>query len=169
MRHPIDNIVWLDVDILVANDYNPNRVLTPELALLKHSILSQGWIQPILVTEDNLIIDGFHRHMLAKIDKEVRALTAGKVPCTVLSLTDMERKVLTVRINRAKGVHSAVRMHELVTELIGAGMPVKQLCKEIGATKQEVELLLQESVFKKLDIANYEYSEAWNVKEANSK
>lgn len=166
MTHPIDNITWIPVDDLKANNYNPNFVLTPELRLLKHSLLEQGWVQPILVTTDNTIIDGFHRSTLAKTDKDIREMTDGKVPCAVLDLTPSEKKMLTVRINRAKGVHSAVKMHELVTELIEVdGLSIAEVCKGIGATKDEVNLLMQESVFKKLDIENHEYSNAWTPEE----
>ena len=163
--HPISSIQWLEVTTLQANDYNPNHVLTPELKLLKRSLLAQGWIQPILVVKGpegtHTIVDGFHRHLLAKTDKEVNSMTEGLVPCAVLELSDNERKVLTVRINRAKGVHSAVRMHELVTDLYNSGMSIKEIGQEIGADKHEIDLLLKESVFKKLDTENHKYTEAW--------
>jgi ParB-like chromosome segregation protein Spo0J len=165
MNHPIDSIQWVDVDLLQANDYNPNHVMKQELDLLKTSILSQGWIQPILVTKELIIIDGFHRHMLAKTDSFVRDLTKGKVPVAMLDLTELERKALTVRINRAKGVHSAVKMHELVSDMYGGGMSVKDIMLQIGATKQEVELLLREGVFKNLDIESHEYGKSWIVKD----
>lgn len=162
MKHPIDNIVWTNVDELSCNDYNPNFVLTKEMELLKFSLLKQGWIQPILITQDKVIIDGFHRHLLCKNDRDVRAMTDGKVPACVMEMDEAERKMLTVRINRAKGVHSAVKMHELVTELFHTHkLNIKQICEGIGATKDEVDLLLKENVFKKLNIEKHEYTKAW--------
>ena len=56
MKQPIDDIVWIEVDKLKANDYNPNVVLTKELNLLKFSILKNGWIQPILIDKNYEII-----------------------------------------------------------------------------------------------------------------
>lgn len=165
MKHPIDNIQWIDVEKLRANDYNPNVVITPEFKLLKTSLLKSGWIQPILVCprgDGYEIIDGFHRSTLAKADADVRALTDGKVPCAVMDLSEPERMMLTVRINRAKGSHQAVKMHELVSKLLKEhGCSVKQVCEGIGATKAEVDLLATESVFKKLDIEAHAYSRAW--------
>jgi hypothetical protein len=190
---PIDHITWIDVNRLDANDYNPNYVLTPELKLLKVSLLAQGWIQPVLVAErqvctegckadevDSLvhfsghqkecefrytIIDGFHRSTLCKTDPEVAAMTDGKVPCAVLNLTEAERKMLTVRINRAKGSHIAAKMHELITSLVTEHeVPIPELCKQLGAEKAEIELLLTEDVFKKKDIENHAFSRAWTVK-----
>lgn len=167
MQHPIDNVTWLDAETLDANDYNPNVVFNQELKLLEHSILTTGWIQPVLVARDLetqrcTIIDGFHRTMLTRTSKAVKALTGGKVPCAILDLSEAERMMLTVRINRAKGSHVALKMHDLVTALVrDHGMSVADVCKGIGATKDEVELLLTENVFKKLDVANHKYSRAW--------
>lgn len=170
MNHPIDNIEWVDVDKIYMNDYNPNFVMDTEFNLLKFSIMKQGWIQPILVRSNPegtyTIIDGYHRHYLTKHDKDVWAFTQGKVPCAVLDIPDYEAKMLTVRINRAKGVHSAVKMHELVSDLWNKHkLTIDQICKGIGATRDEVDLLLKENVFKRLDIENHNYSEAWTVEE----
>lgn len=188
IAHPIDNVQWVDVDLLDANDYNPNVVIGPELKLIKLSLLSQGWIQPVLVAREEIpgafedvkggdepsqpktrlvIIDGFHRSSLTKVDPELRALTGGKVPCAVLDLSIPERMLLTVRINRAKGSHVAVKMHDLVSRLVSEhGLPKEEIAKKIGATVAEVELLLTENVFKKLDIENHEFSKAWTIKGA---
>ena len=166
MKHPIDSIQWVDATLLQANDYNPNFVMRPEMKLLEHSILTNGWIQPILIDQDYVIIDGFHRATLARSSKKVMAQSEGKVPCTVLNLTEPERKMLTVRINRAKGVHAAVKMADLIKDIINTHeYTIQQVCEGIGATKQEVELLLKENVFKALKIDGHEYSKAWVPKE----
>jgi len=115
---PISNIEWIDVDELNANDYNPNVVFTKEKELLKFSIIKNGWIQPILTTEENIIIDGFHRATLAKTDKEVKKLTNSKVPVVRMKLSEPERMLLTIRINRAKGSHIAVKMGDIIKKLI---------------------------------------------------
>lgn len=165
MEHPIENITWVAVDDLKANDYNPNVVFTKEMNLLKYSILKSGWIQPILVTQDLVIIDGFHRATLAKADKEVRELTDGLVPVVIMELTEAERMLLTIRINRAKGSHIAIRMSEIVHSLIDVhGLSVKEICESIGATKDEVDLLMMDNVFKALNIAEHKYSKAWYPK-----
>ena len=78
--NPIDNIQWLSVKELDGNNYNPNVVIGPELRLLEHSILKTGWIQPILVNRDYIIIDGFHRWQLASQSKALLARDGGTVP-----------------------------------------------------------------------------------------
>lgn len=164
-EHPVSKVQWIDVNRLQANDYNPNVVISPEFKLLKFSLLQQGWIQPILVCprgDDFEIIDGFHRATLAKTDKEIAAMTDGKVPVCVMELSEAERKMLTIRINRAKGSHVAVRMHDIVVSLINEhGLSIKDVCQGIGADKSEIELLLTDNVFKAHDIANTPYSRAW--------
>lgn len=165
--HPIDNVRWLSINSLDPNDYNPNFVLTPELKLLEFSLLKQGWIQPILVAptaseKKFTIIDGFHRYTLAKTSKKVYAMTAGKVPCAILRLSEAERMLLTVRINRAKGNHIALKMHELVNSLHhDHGLTLEQIGKEIGAAKHEVETLMMDNIFVKKDVANTDYGKAW--------
>lgn len=167
--HPLMNVTWVNVAELQANDYNPNVVVTPELKLLKFSLLKQGWIQPVLVARDEdgrlTIIDGFHRSHLTRTDKEVSAMTGGRVPCAILDLDLAQRKLLTVRINRAKGSHVAARMHDLVTSLVkDHAMSVERICEEIGASRHEVDTLMLEDVFQRYDSANHQYSKAWEPK-----
>lgn len=160
---PISNVEWIDVEKLSANDYNPNVVYTHEMNLLKFSLLKQGWIQPILVTQDYVIIDGFHRSTLARKDKQVQKMTNGKVPVVIMKLSEPERMLLTIRINRAKGSHIAVKMSDIIKTLVhDYGMNTDTIRKEIGATKDEVELLLMDNVFKSKGInEKTKYSKAW--------
>lgn len=163
MKHPIDQIEWTDVNDLHSNDYNPNVCGGLEYQLLKHSIKKQGWIQPVLADRaTHTIIDGFHRWNLTRTDKEVYAMTGGKVPVAFLDIDESERKMLTVRINRAKGVHVAFRMHELVASLVREhDLTIEEVAEGIGATTHEIETLLMEDVFEKKDVANTAYSKAW--------
>jgi hypothetical protein len=159
---PISNIEWVRAEDLNANDYNPNTVLNQELKLLAFSLLETGWIQPIIAGTDGVIIDGFHRYWLSRNNMQVIKQFGGLVPVVFVDLTPAQRMCMTIRINRAKGVHSSFKMHEIVTKLVTElGMPVPDLCREIGATKDEVELLLQTGVFSALDIQNHKYSQAW--------
>lgn len=155
---PISNIVWKKASELLANDYNPNSVQPDEMKLLEYSINSVGWIQPILITTENVIIDGFHRATLAR-------LKDWEVPCAVLSVSEAERMLITIRINRAKGTHIAFKMSEIIKKLIDEFyLPKDYVASAIGASLSEIELLLMEDVFEKLDITNHKYSTAWEVK-----
>lgn len=159
---PVENIQWIECDKLVANHYNPNRVMNAEMNLIERSILQTGWIQPILVNKNNVIIDGFHRWTLSRLSPSLRSKYHGRVPCAVLDVSDVEAMVITVRINRAKGTHLAFRMSEYVRELVEKHkIPMDKLATDIGATFDEVQLLMKSDVFEAKDIENWAYSEAW--------
>lgn len=159
---PIDRIVWRHVDELNHNDYNPNVVMTAELRLIEHSILTTGWLQPVTTLPDGTIIDGFHRYMLSRESQALREQYAGRVPCVVLDLSRAEAMLLTIRINRAKGSHVALRMSSIVKELIDEhGLDPAEIQRGIGASKDEVDLLYQDGIFQHRNLKDYRYSKAW--------
>ncbi|NOQ30184.1 MAG: IbrB [Helicobacteraceae bacterium] len=163
MNQPIDSITWVHVNDLSSNLYNPNVCSGLEHDLLAHSLLTNGWIQPVLAhKETNTIIDGFHRWNLTRTNTELFKMTDGKVPVAFLDISEADRMMLTIRINRAKGVHVAFKMHDLVSSLVkDHELTVNEIAKGIGAPKHEIETLLLEDVFEKKDVKNTAYSRAW--------
>ena len=162
MNDPIDQITWVDATSLRHNHYNPNVVHQQELALLEFSLLKTGWIQPILASRDNVIIDGFHRWMLSQRSARVRDRWGGKVPVAFLDVGEPDAMLMTIRINRAKGTHVALRMSEIVHTLIrDHGMEPAQISQEIGATMDEVDLLNQDGIFKARKLDKMPFSRAW--------
>ncbi len=163
---PIDLIEWRDARELVSNHYNPNYVMTPELKLIERNILRLGWMQPILVSPDSVIIDGFHRVRLALDSKKLKKIYGGNVPTVVIDCEPWEAMILTVRTNRAKGTHAAVLMADLVRELIDKhALTVDQLRVEMGMTKKEIELLYENSIFVSKGLDKAPYSKAWIPKD----
>ena len=160
-QQPISKVQWVDVNKLQANDYNPNVVFNEEMKLLKFSIQKNGWIQPILCTQDYVIIDGFHRATLAKTYRDITI--EGKVPVVIMELSEPERMLLTIRINRAKGSHIAIKMSDIIHKLINQyGISTETICQGIGAQKDEVNLLMMDNVFKAKGINEQtKYSKAW--------
>ena len=159
---PIDHIRWVPADTLDANTWNPNRVHLAELRLLERSLLSTGWLQPLLVNPERLIIDGFHRWRLSQDSDAVRGRWRGRVPVAVLDVDRPTAMLMTIRINRAKGTHVAIEMSNIVRELIELhGVDRGTIAKEIGGTKDEVDLLAQADVFEAKGTKNWAYSQAW--------
>ena len=80
-----------------------------------------------------------------------------------MKLSEPERMLLTIRINRAKGSHIAVKMGDIIKKLINNyGISKKEIMEQIGATKDEIELLMLDNVFKKYEFnEESEYSKAW--------
>lgn len=170
MADPIDNIVWKAATDLHANDWNPNRVFTPELRLLELNLLTIGWVQPIIATPTGMIVDGFHRWRLSQDSDKVQARWAGQVPVAVLDLPDDEAMALTVRMNRAKGTHVSVHMHVLVARLLTEhGWEPERVGKAIGATRQEVDVLSRDGVFAIKRTKDWAYSNAWYPEETGTR
>lgn len=172
MRHPIDNVEWVHVDLLIANDYNPNHVFGAEMKLLERSMLKSLWIQPILVRADDdyTIVDGFHRATIAKTSAALQKRDGGLVPIAALNISRAEAIIATVRFNRAKGGHAALKMSELVRELVNDHkLPPKVVAEELGAHIDEINLLLTGGIFKARKLEGRDYSKAWVPREDGRK
>ena len=50
---PVYNVKRIHIDKIKANDYNPNAVAPPEMALLEKSIWEDGYTQPIVTFYDS--------------------------------------------------------------------------------------------------------------------
>jgi ParB-like chromosome segregation protein Spo0J len=167
---PIDRIQWVEASTLVANFYNPNVVHYQELALLEHSIERTGWIQPILINPDRVIIDGFHRWSLALRSERLMRLYAGQVPVAIIPVDLPGAMMMTIRINRAKGTHVALKMSEIVHTLLNEHkLDKQQIAAEIGANLDEVELLAQDGIFQARDLKNVPFSKSWVPKDSFSR
>ena len=147
MTQPLDNLVWLDRELLTPNDYNPNTQPPPEKRLLKISILEDGWTQPIVCfreedSGDTFIVDGEHR-WLTSGDKEVYALTDGKVPVVFINGDREHRQMATIRHNRARGNHTVLPMAEIVRSLLEAGTSVEDIMQKLQMEGEEVERLAE--------------------------
>lgn len=168
LKDPINRIEWRNVEDLKPNGWNPNVVMNNELTLLEKNILMAGWIQPILISRDGIIIDGFHRFMLSRESPRLRERYHGMVPCAVIDASQAEAKIMTVNLNRAKGTHVALRMADIVQDLVNNHHLDKQeVAQKIGAPIEEVEVLYQNSIFKAKNLKDYRYSRAWVPVEKN--
>ncbi len=162
MNEPIENIKWVHWRKLAPNDWNPNFVMAPELTLLEHSILAIGWIQPILVSPEMEIIDGFHRWLISSKSQAFLERWGGKVPVVIVDVPRWKALCMTVRINRAKGSHGAREMSDIVRELVDEhSVDRSTLTREMGMTNEEIDLLYSEGVFKARKVKAHKYSKAW--------
>ena len=135
---PLSTLQWVDRNILKANNYNPNKVLTENMKLLIQSILTNGWTLPIVVQPDYTIIDGFHRWTVSGQEPLISML-GGKVPVVVVAHEDGSKNVYgTITHNRARGEHLLGPMKAIVKTLLDAGKSVKEIGKELGMKPEEV-------------------------------
>lgn len=164
-NHPISNVLWMDIDKVEPNDYNPNSVASREMKLLYTSIKHDGYTQPIVTIYDEekdkyVIVDGFHRYFTCKNNKDIQESTGGTVPIVVIEKNINERMAATVRHNRARGAHSVTGMSSMVFNMLDNGWGDVEICNHLGMEPEELLRLKHITGFSKL-FAESEYNKAW--------
>lgn len=165
---PIANIRWVPVEMVEANDYNPNSVAKTEMGLLYTSIKHDGYTQPVVTIYDEtkgkyVIIDGFHRYTTMRMNADIRKWCKGLLPIVVLDKEINDRMASTVRHNRARGKHSVAGMGNMVLEMLDNGWSDADICAELGMEADELIRLKHVTGFSKL-FEDVEYKKAWEMK-----
>ena len=168
IKQPIDYVMWVPIEKVEPNGYNPNSVATVEMGLLYKSIKKDGYTQPIVTIYDKkkdkyVIVDGFHRYYVCKTKKDIFDRNMGMLPIVVIDKNISERMAATVRHNRARGEHSIDGMSNLVFKMLDEGMSDADVCNELGMEPEELLKLKHLTGFSKL-FANTEYKKAWETK-----
>ena len=145
---------------VVYNDYNPNNVAPPEMRLLQHSILEDGYTQPIVTIYDPevdkfVVVDGAHRYKNA-----VEIFKLRYVPIVVIDKDIKDRIASTIRHNRARGEHNVTGMSNIVAELVMLGWTDIEIGKHLGMGADEVLRLKQNTGIAEI-FKNHTYSKAW--------
>lgn len=163
IRHRATEAKLVPLSMLVANDYNPNRMPDAEMDLLRQCIDLYGFLFPIIVTLDAVagkyrIVDGFHRY------ETLKRMGAKEASVVELELSFAEAVQLTVLMNRIKGLHQVERMSDLVVKLHDLGLEDEQICSNLGMELEEYIRLKQQ-----LGIAHsfrkHVYTNSWSVKD----
>jgi ParB-like chromosome segregation protein Spo0J len=165
--HPIDRVLWVPVEKVQANDYNPNSVAKNEMRLLYTSIKQDGYTQPVVTIYDEdgdvyVIVDGFHRYSTMRLNKDIRESTGGLLPIVVIDKPINDRMASTIRHNRARGKHSVSGMASMVFTMLENGWEDADICNEIGLESDELLRLKHVTGFSKL-FENVEYQKAWET------
>ena len=165
LNQPLSKINWVHRDELKPNNYNPNKVAPPELKLLKISIQEDGWTQPIVANSDMSIVDGFHRWTVSG-HKEIYKLTDGLVPVVILKATDdNQKRMATIRHNRARGTHGVLEMSNIVTDMVTNGLTGEEIMERLMMEKDEVvRLLFRAGIPMSQIFKDKEFSNAWQPK-----
>jgi hypothetical protein len=167
-KHPVNDVRWVPVEDVIANNWNPNKVAANEMRLLYISIKADGYTQPVVTTWDEenkkyVVVDGFHRYTILKTYKDIHESTGGMVPIVVIDKPVGDRMASTVRHNRARGKHSVAGMGQIVFGMLDAGKTDEQICRELGMEAEELLRLKHVTGFAKL-FENVEYKRAWETR-----
>jgi ParB-like chromosome segregation protein Spo0J len=166
--NPVNQVLWVDKDMVRANKYNPNIVAKREMDLLYRSIKADGYTQPIVTIYDEkskkyIVVDGFHRCTILNRYKDIEKSCNGKLPIVILDKDINDRMASTVRHNRARGKHMVDGMGDIVFSMLDQGMTEEQICQELGMEKDEIRRLKHITGFSKL-FGDMEYKKAWETK-----
>lgn len=152
----------VSIDMVVANNYNPNKVAKPEMELLYKSILEDGLTMPVVTFYDDkidkyVIVDGFHRYTIVK-----DYFKSDVVAISVIDKDIKQRMASTVRHNRARGVHKVDLQADMVVDLLKKGWNDNDISKELGMTLEEVLRLKQQTGIAEL-FKDRTHSKSWIV------
>lgn len=163
----------VDISLLYANNYNPNKMPSKEMNLLGECICTYGFLFPIVVVKTDkstitindrvfnlkdgyMIIDGYHRF------EKLKQLGSARASIVKLDIPIEQAMQLTVLMNRIKGMHMVEKMASLVVNLSNLGLNDVQICDNLGMEAEEFIRLKQQ-----LGIASYYknhvYSKDWEV------
>jgi len=165
---PVDCVTWEKSENIQANDYNPNAVAPPEMELLAHSILEDGYTQPIVTwpTESNIeVIDGFHRNRVGKENQKVKERIHGYLPVVSINSDRQDKNdriASTIRHNRARGKHQVESMSDIVIELKKRNWSDTRISKELGMDQDEILRLCQVSGLIEV-FGDSDFNEAWEA------
>jgi ParB-like chromosome segregation protein Spo0J len=165
---PVDLVEWVPADSIHANDYNPNSVAPPEMELLRLSITSDGYTQPIVTMpegDSREVIDGFHRNRVGKECADVRQRVQGFLPVVTIRedrKDKNDRIAATIRHNRARGKHRVDAMSDIVIELKRRNWADEKIARELGMEPDEVLRLCQISGLAEL-FSDEDFSASWDA------
>jgi len=165
---PVDLVRWIPMDRVQGNDYNPNSVAKVEMTLLLRSIAHDGYTQPVVTVYDAalgkyVVVDGFHRTAVMRMNAEVRERFHGHLPLVVLEKGINDRMASTVRHNRARGKHSVHGMANMVFQMLENGWADAAICNELGMEPEELLRIKHITGFSKL-FADAQYNRAWTTR-----
>ena len=126
-----DELVYLPTDAFAPNEYNPNRQSEHDFELLLKSMEEDGFTQPILALKEktdtgkHVIVDGEHRWRAAQV------LELATIPAVLVEMSEAQRRVSTIRHNRARGMHDMSLEAQVLREL-----------KDMGALDRAADALL---------------------------
>lgn len=129
--------VYVDVDAIHPNEYNPNRQSDHDFELLCKSIEEDGFTQPIIVQiKDNEIVDGEHRW------RAMKALGHKQVPVIYTTMSRQQQLIATLRHNRARGNENLNMAADVLKELSDSG-DLEHAADSLMLDKLDLEIMLE--------------------------
>lgn len=104
-------ILNLSIDDVKVADYNPREISDHDFSSLKQSLKEFGFLQPIVLNKNHVIIGG---HMRLRAWKDLGETT---VPCLIVDLPPDRERLLNIALNRISGQWDMEKLSEMVYKL----------------------------------------------------
>lgn len=159
IKFPCLNVKLVPIEKVQANDYNPNKMEAKMFRLLKKSIVEDGLTMPIVTYYDEIqdkyiIVDGFHRYsVLLKLVDEI--------PVSVIDKPINDRRISTIRHNKAKGTHQLDLIKANFNELLkDPNLKLADISERLGLEAEEVVIYRRGAKISD-EFKNQEHSNSW--------
>lgn len=126
-------VEMVKTESLKPNSYNPNEMDEKRLQYLIDDFKQNGFVgQPIIVNQENEIIDGEHRWQAAKF------LNYDKVPVVKYNPQDEDhQKMLTIGWNSKRGDFNPTKLARIILEL-NQKHSLEELSSKLGFSQEEL-------------------------------
>jgi hypothetical protein len=162
MRDKIMNTTARKVGELTPAPWATSFVLRPDERLLTDSLLGHGWLCPLVVNRDGLVIDGNQRYRLLVTEPRVASALGDKVPVNVVDCDEVDAMVMHMRLNRGRGMVVAKRVSGLLNEVLASGKyDPNGLRRALCMTSEEFDVLRDARYVKMKAVGQHQYSRAW--------
>ena len=107
-------IKTLNITELKESEYNPRIKLTEddnEFQALKNSLETFGYVTPIIVNANNVVIGGHQRLSVLKL------LGYTKIDCVIVNINENDERLLNVALNKIDGEWDFGKLGELLCDM----------------------------------------------------
>ncbi len=145
MPEPIFEIV--DINTLTPRKGNPNEFTEDLTKSLDYSIDKYGFLQPLVVNQDGIIVDGFHRYDVLK-EKGIEQVRVSRV----FTKNEEELRLLSQALNKVRGQHD---LKKDISEMeILYGYDPNELKSLLGVDETGLDLMRQRAAEEDEQILN---------------
>ena len=157
------NIVNVPLNSLQGAPWRATYCLKPDQRVLIQSLVDTGWILPLIARKDNqMIIDGHYRWMIAQENKRLAKVLGKEVPVRFVDVDDIDAMIMHVRLNMGRGRVVGHKMSQLVKLVLRSGKyEEEQVQTQLRLNDEEFALLVTGDLIKKRNIPEHRYSPAW--------
>lgn len=93
-------LTTIDISLIKFDESNPNKLTDKQMDGLRQSMLTYGYLTPVIIDQNNVVADGEHRLLVYK------QLGYNNIPVFKVDLqTDTDRKILRQVMNKLHGEH----------------------------------------------------------------